>query len=162
MRVIKDREIIEDDWEQIADIENDQPLPEGNKIIPFDYWSANKEKIIASGKKVAVCINGGHDTEKVAKSLSHFSMIALDFPAFTDGRSYSHARLLRERYGYRGELRAVGDVLRDQLYFMHRCGIDSFQVREDKDIEDALKAFNEFSVKYQTAADGAEPVYRLR
>lgn len=99
----------------------------------------------------------------MARHLDDFpELIALDFPAFKDGRCYSHARLLRERYDYQGELRAVGDVLRDQLFFMKRCGIDSFQLRSDKDMEDALNAFNDFSVKYQTAADGAPPIYDVR
>ena len=94
--------------------------------------------------------------------LDQFELVALEFPKFTDGRSYSHARRLRDRFGYRGEIRAVGEVLRDQLFFMQRCGIDSYQVREDKDAEDALKGLSDFSVKYQTAADGAPPVYKLR
>jgi uncharacterized protein (DUF934 family) len=89
-------------------------------------------------------------------------MIALDFPVFKDGRCYSHARLLKDRYDYKGDLRAIGDVLRDQLFFMHRCGIDSFQIREDKDAEDALNAFNDFTVRYQAAADDAVPIYKLR
>ena len=89
-------------------------------------------------------------------------MLALEFPNFKDGRSYSHARLLRERFGFRGELRAVGDVLRDQLFFMQRCGIDAFQVREDKDAEDALRGLSGFTVKYQTAADGLPPIYKTR
>ena len=83
----------------------------------------------------------------------YFIIIALDFPTFKDGRSYSHARLLRERYKYEGELRAIGDVLQDQLFFMKRCGIDSFKVRDDKNIEEALKSFKDFSVRYQAAAD---------
>ena len=70
--------------------------------------------------------------------------------------------MLRERYGYQGELRAVGDVLRDQLFFLHRCGIDAFQIREDKDIEDAIESFADFSADYQPAADGAVPVYKNR
>ena len=94
--------------------------------------------------------------------LEHFSVIALDFPAFGDGRSYSHASLLRQRYGYKGDLRAVGDVLQDQLFFMQRCGFDSYAIREDKDIEEALKSLNDFTVRYQAAADGALPIYKQR
>ena len=91
-----------------------------------------------------------------------FSIIALDFPIFKDGRSYSHARLLRERYNYKGELRAVGDVLQDQLFFMERCGIDSFQIRDDKDIEQALNGLKGFSVRYQAAADDTIPISERR
>ena len=81
---------------------------------------------------------------------------------FKDGRSYSHARLLRERYGYKGELRAIGDVLQDQLFFMQRSGIDCFQIRDDKDIEQALNSFEAFSRCYQAAADDAIPIHKQR
>ena len=90
------------------------------------------------------------------------SIIALDFPAFKDGRSYSHARILRDRYNYEGELRAIGNVLRDQMFFMLRCGINCFEVTEGKNAEDALKSFNDFTVRYQAAADDAVPIYKLR
>ena len=162
MQVIKHRQIITDDWQRLTDINPGDELPSGKVIIPFAYWQANREKLIALNKKYSVCINGDLETEEVARDLEHFELIALEFPVFKDGRCYTHARLLRERYAYTGELRAVGDVLRDQLFFMERCGIDSFEVRADKNIEDALKAFTEFSVKYQTAADGATPIYKLR
>jgi len=162
LRVIKDRAIITDDWQRLPDLPVDQPLPDGKVIMPYAYWQANRDKLIAGGKNYAISINGDHETAEVAKDIAHFELIALEFPAFTDGRSYSHARLLRERYKFAGELRAVGDVLRDQLFFMYRCGIDSYEVRADKNIEDALKAFNEFSVRYQTAADQATPIYKTR
>ena len=162
MQVIKHRQIITDDWQRLTDINPGDELPSGKVIIPFAYWQANREKLIALNKKYSVCINGDLETEEVARDLEHFELIALEFPVFKDGRCYTHARLLRERYSYQGELRAVGDVLRDQLFFMERCGIDSFEVRADKDIHDALKAFTEFSVKYQTAADQAAPIYKLR
>ena len=162
MRVIKHREIVTDDWQRLADLGPEDALPPGKVIVPFSWWQANRENLIARGKKYAVCINGSHEVEEVAQDLENFELIALEFPAFKDGRCYSHARLLRERYHYQGELRAVGDVLRDQLYYMERCGIDSYEVRADKNIEDALKAFTEFSVRYQTAADRAVPVYKLR
>ena len=162
MRVIKHRQIVTDDWQRLMDLKPEDELPSGKMIVPFSWWQAHREMLIARGNKYAVCINGDHETEEVARDIDHFELIALDFPSFKDGRCYTHARLLRERYGYQGELRAVGDVLRDQLFFMERCGIDSFEVRADKNIEDALKAFTEFSVKYQTAADQAAPIYKIR
>ncbi len=162
MQIIKDNKIVEDDWVRITELENDSPLPEGKVIIPFKYWLANREQLINLDKKFAVCADADDEAEEIAKDLAHFELIALDFPKFADGRSYSNARLLRDRYGYQGELRAMGDVLQDQLFYMHRCGFNAFQLREDKDINAAMKAFNDFTVKYQTAADGAQPVYRLR
>ena len=162
MRVIKSGAVVEDGWQRIADPDTLQALPEGDLIVPLVYWRANRELLTRHNGKVAVCLNGDDSLDDIADSLDQFELVALAFPKFTDGRSYSHARLLRDRFDYRGEIRAVGDVLRDQLFFMQRCGVDSFQVREDKDMDDALKGLSGFSVKYQTAADGAAPVYRLR
>ena len=162
MRVIKDKRIQEDGWIRISAVEANQELPAGDIILPYPYWKEHREPLSSRSGQVAVCLNGEDRVEEVAEHLDRFRHIALEFPVFKDGRCYSHARLLRDRYGFEGDLRAVGDVLRDQLFYMRRCGISSFQVREDKDIEDALNAFNDFSVRYQAASDDAVPIYRLR
>ncbi len=162
MKVIKDNKIIEDDWQLLCQIDDLESLPAGKIIVPYAFWLENREALSKRAPGVGVCINGDIDTEQVAGDLDGIELIALDFPVFTDGRAYSHARLLRERYGYAGELRAVGDVLRDQLFFMRRCGIDSFQLRADQDAAAALGALNEFSVCYQGAADNVTPLYRRR
>ena len=88
--------------------------------------------------------------------------IAVNFPKFGDGRGYSIARLLRERYGYRGELRAIGQVARDHLYFMAQCGFDAFQLREGEDPQEALAAFNDFSEAYQASVARPQPLFRRR
>jgi uncharacterized protein (DUF934 family) len=162
VQLIKDQKIVEDNWQRITEVTADTDLPTGDVIVPFAYWLENSEALSSREGMLGVCIDGDNDIQEVVKDIEHFDLIALDFPAFADGRSYSHARLLRDRYKFEGELRAVGDVLRDQLFYMQRCGINSFQLREDKDMQDALKAFTELSVKYQTAADGVEPVYKYR
>lgn len=162
MRVIKAGKVLEDNWQRIASPEREHVLEDGDWIVPLDYWLVNRERLRDRKGKVAVCLNGDDNLEDLSDSLGQLELVALEFPKFTDGRSYSHARILRERHRYRGELRAVGDVLRDQLFFMQRCGIDAFQVREDKDAEDAVKGLSDFTVKYQAAADGSPPVYKLR
>jgi uncharacterized protein (DUF934 family) len=159
VQVIKDRKIISDEWQRVAD---DEAIPSGQMIISYRRWKKAEDEIAQHSGSLAICIDGDDEIEEVAELADQFELIALDFPTFADGRNYSNARLLRDRYAYKGDLRAVGDVLRDQLYYMHRCGITSFQVRADKSIEDALKAFDDFSLSYQTAADGAEPIYRYR
>lgn len=159
MRVIKDNAIVQDGWQLLG---SEEALPAGDVIVPLARWRAEREALARREGRLGVAIDGEAALEELAADLGRFALIALEFPAFSDGRCFSHARVLRERYGYRGELRAVGDVLRDQLYFMQRCGIDSFALRSDKDFDDALKAFGEFSVRYQSAADGAAPIYRLR
>ena len=162
MRVIKSGRVAHDSWQRVTEPDTQQLSPDGDWIVPWSYWQAERDSLTRHKGRIAVCLNGADSLDDLSGSLSLFELIALDFPQFKDGRCYSHARLLRERFNYRGELRAVGDVLRDQLFFMQRCGIDSFQVRDDKDIEDALKGLTDFSVKYQTCADGASPVYRQR
>lgn len=162
MRVIKDKAVVNDDWQLIREIDADAPVPEGKVILPLAYWQANRDALLKQNSEHAVWIDGDTETEALLDDLQHFSIIALDFPTFKDGRSYSHASLLRNRYNYKADLRAIGDVLQDQLFFMHRCGIDSYEVREDKDIEDAIKSLNDFSVRYQAAADDALPIYRQR
>ncbi len=163
MRVIKNNEIIEDSWQRIPAVADGETVPEeGDVIVPFSYWKEHRHSLEGRKGKTAVCLNGDDRVEEIAPDLQQFALIALDFPVFKDGRCYSHARLLRDRYAYPGEIRAVGDVLRDQLFFMKRCGIDAFQIREDKDPADALKAFTDFTVTYQPAADNAPPIYTRR
>ena len=160
MRVIKDKQVIDDEWILVRDTEND--LQPGKVILPLAYWQENRDALINENEQHAVWIDGDTETEALLDDLDKFDLIALDFPKFKDGRSYTHARLLKQRYDYQGELRAIGDVLRDQLFYLLRCGFDSFQLREDKDAEAALKSFNDFTVRYQAAADDAVPVYKLR
>ena len=160
MRIIdSNNAIAEDGWQLIAD---DAELPVGDVIVSVKRWQAEYDALNARSERLALVLAGDTPVSAIADDLDRFPLIALAFPKFSDGRCFSHARLLRERYGYQGEIRAVGDVQRDQLYFMRRCGIDSFAVREDRDIVDALKAFGEFTVRYQPAADDAEPIYRYR
>ncbi len=162
MQVIKDGSVIDDDWLLIRDIEDSSPIPGGDVILPLAFWHANRNQLLKTKKKHAIWIDGSIETESFLGDIEFFSIIALDFPTFKDGRSYSHARLLRERYNYKGELRAVGDVLQDQLFFMERCGINSFQIRDDKDIEQALNGFKSFSNRYQAAADNTIPISKKR
>lgn len=162
MRVIKNKRVVNDDWQLIRELDDSAAIPEGNVILPFAYWQANRDALLKTNSEHAVWIDGSVETEVLLEDLKHFALIGLDFPAFKDGRSYSHARLLRDRYAYKGDLRAIGDVLQDQLFYMQRCGFDSFEVREDKDAEEALKGLEDFTICYQAAADDAVPIYKLR
>ncbi|GAB2799375.1 DUF934 domain-containing protein [Halomonas shantousis] len=105
------------------------------------------------------------DTElsvELASQLQSAPLVAIDFPAFTDGRGYTLARLLRERFQYAGEVRAIGDVLIDQLYYMTRCGFDALALREDQNVDDALRALTTFSVSYQSGVDVREALFTRR
>jgi uncharacterized protein (DUF934 family) len=154
-------QIIEDDWDvrRTADSVDAEDL--SCKIVPLSYLRTTSDEQSMSDIR-AVWISPDDDFEPLVPRLREMDMIAVDFPTFRDGRGYSVATLLRSRYGWKGELRAIGDVLRDQLNYMRRCGFDSFAVRADKDIHDAIKSFSHYSVKYQGAIDDPLPLFRRR
>jgi len=129
-------------------------------ILPFSHFQTLEGD--EASKVRAVWISPDDDFESLVPRLLGLELIAVDFPVFRDGRGYSVATLLRSRYGWRGELRAIGDVLRDQLNYMRRCGFDAFAVRADKDIHDAIKSFGHYSVRYQGAVDDPVPLFRRR
>lgn len=157
MKVIKDGCIVDDAWTLVADGE---ALPEGgHAIVSLARWNAERQALLAAGVPVGVVLRSSEQPGAI-EDLGRAALVAIDFPSFTDGRGYTSARLLRTRLGYEGEVRAIGDVLRDQLFFMKRCGIDSYAVKPGKDIEGALAAFRDFSVTYQAAADDERPLFR--
>jgi uncharacterized protein (DUF934 family) len=167
--IIKNRAIVNDDWTVVRAAEDGTlpavaALPVGKVLVPLALWQAEREALSASRSAAELGVWLAPDSEPadIAGDFGRIALIGVDFPVFRDGRGYSIARLLRERYGYQGEIRAIGDVLRDQLNFMYRCGFDAYAVREDKDIQDALNAFGEFTVQYQGAFDEPSPLFRRR
>ena len=167
-QIIKQREVVDDDWSVLKLVEDGTPetveVPAGKIIVPVKVWLAQREQLLARAARgeLGVWFASDELAHTVKDDLGQFAVVAVDFPKFSDGRGYSIAYNLRKRLGYQGELRAIGDVLRDQLLFHSRCGFDAFAVREDKDINDALNAFNEFSEQYQGATDNPEPLFRRR
>ncbi len=131
-------------------------------IVPLGLYVEHSSALKARDGGLGVWLEAGEEIEEIADQLDNFQVIALNFPAFTDGRHSSTAYMLRTRYGYKGEVRAIGDVLRDQLWALQRVGFDAFALREDKDPEDALKAFSEFNEVYQASADQPQPLFRRR
>lgn len=165
-KIIKHESIVDDSWQLLKLAESDKAetvaLPDGPVLLPLAVWQARKQEIISRNQPIGVWLESSEGPEAIAGELDHFTVIGVNFPKFADGRSYSTARLLRERYGYRGEIRALGDVLQDQLFFMKRCGIDAYAVRADKDIEKALAGLRTFSETYQAAVDQPQPLFRRR
>ena len=118
--------------------------------------------LTARREPVGVWLDGSDDVSVLADAIATIPLIAINFPKFTDGRGYSAASLLRTRYGFKGELRAIGDVLRDQLFYLQRVGFNAFAVRADKDIADALNALKDFSETYQASTIDPIPLFRRR
>ncbi|WP_433765646.1 DUF934 domain-containing protein [Pseudomonas putida] len=143
----------EDSWTLVRDVE--APLPMGALILPLAKWLENPQQ-------QAVWLGPDDELEALKPWFTQLPLIALDFPSFRDGRAYSQAYLLRTRLGWTGELRAIGDVLRDQLSHMRQCGFDSFAVREDKSAEDALKGLAGMSVLYGRSVIEPRPLFRRR
>jgi uncharacterized protein (DUF934 family) len=164
MALIKDRKLAADSW-LLLDKGAAGAIPEvpasGDVIVPLAVWKASRDALIARGR-VGVWLAGNDEPADIAEDLAHVSLIAVRFPSFTDGRGYSIARILRERYGWRGELRAIGDIQRDQVFYLTRCGFDALALREGEDVDTALAAFNDFSERYQTSVDQPYPLFRRR
>jgi uncharacterized protein (DUF934 family) len=160
--IIKDRTVIKDDWEVLHLSEEDTadsvPVPAGKIIVPLKVWQHQREQLLTR-KDLGVWFSSNEQAKELVKDIHHFQLIAIDFPKFADGRGYSIAYNLRTRFGYVGELRAIGDVLRDQLFYMQRVGFNSFAVRADKNIHDAIKGLSDFSEKYQTSVDEKNPLF---
>lgn len=160
MPVVKDGIIIEDPWVHVADGE-DMPM-NSPVVVSADRWLTDRASLVHRNGRIGVRLRNDQSPDDLGEDLYRFGVVALEFPAFKDGRAYTQARLLRERYRFTGEIRAVGDVLRDQLLFMQRCGIDAFEIRKQADAEAFAKAVGEISVYYQPAADDRRPVSALR
>jgi uncharacterized protein (DUF934 family) len=111
---------------------------------------------------VGLWINGDEEIEGIAQSIVTAPVIAINFPKFVDGRGFSVARLLRDRFGFKGELRAVGQIIRDQLFLLQRCGFNAFQFDSEIDLTEAVKSLADFSDAYQVAADQPEPLFKRR
>jgi uncharacterized protein (DUF934 family) len=135
---------------------------DGHIIVSLSQWQEQREVLSSRSDPLGIVLHSDEKPAEIAAELDQFAIIALDFPAFADGRAYSYARLLRDRYGYTGELRAVGDVLLEQLHFMHRVGFNSFDINSDDAIAAWETAAADISVWYQPTGDGRTPVIRLR
>ena len=161
--IIKDRSIVPDDWEVLRLAEGETAesvaLPDGKVIVPLAVWQARRDSLQARGD-VAVWLASDERPEALKDDLAALPLIAVDFPKFGDGRGYSIAYNLRARFDYQGELRAIGDVLRDQLFYMQRVGFNAFATRPDRSIEDALKGLTDFSEAYQASWDKKAPLFR--
>ena len=158
MKVIKNGQPVDKSWTHLTD---DDPSQTGPCTVSLARWLQEKEDLLKSSSGVGVRLSAADSPESLATDLDAISLIILDMHPFTDGRPFTQARILRD-FGYQGEIRARGDFLRDQMFFLSRVGVDAFEFPEDVDLQDRLKAFEEFTVTYQAAADARRPVHTLR
>ncbi len=160
-KLIKHGEVIDDAWQVLREIPEDG-LPSGKIIVPLNYWLEHRDALRARGagdEKVGVWLASDQPPAPLADDLAHLPIIAIDFPLFTDGRGFSYGRTLREQCKYKGEVRAIGQFIRDQLYYLSRCGFDSFAI-ETTDPEKALGSLYDFSSGYSAAIDQPLPWFR--
>ena len=161
--IIKQRRIENDSWRLLKPAADGSAPPvaeSGDIIVPLAVWLDCRHALLSRPARLGVWLDGDDEPTLIADDLGNFGVIAVNFAQFADGRGYSLGRLMRERYGWRGELRAVGDVLRDQLFYLSRSGFDAFQLRPDADPHAALPSLRDFTAAYQAAADGRLPRFR--
>lgn len=157
--IIKNGAIVSDSYQLVTEVGE---LPNSDVIVSLAVWQQHSPAVLAHRHKKGVMLKPDQHLELIAEHIQQLDVIALDFPAFADGRGYSYAVLLRQRYGFTGELRATGDIFKDNLFYLKRCGFDSFVVRADKDINVALQGLHDFSLGYQASVDESLPLYRRR
>lgn len=160
-KLIKNNAVIDDNWTLVKDASAVSELPAGKIIVPLALWQANKAELAARGE-VGVWLSTADDATAVQDDLAQLPVVAVNFPAFTDGRGYSIARILRDHFRYDGEIRAVGDVLRDQLFYLKRSGFNAFVMRENDKSEEALQSLNDFTYSYQAGADDNRALFNRR
>ena len=169
--VIRNGRVERDDW-RFLDLpgvgapghasEDDPQLAAERIAVPLAAWRARREELMRNLGSVGVWLAPTDDPADLVPGLDRLQLVAVHFPRFADGRGYSSAVLLRTRYGYRGELRAVGDVGRDQLFHLKRCGFDAFSLPPHRDPHAALASLADFSLRYQGSVDDPLPLFRRR
>ena len=161
--LIRGSEIVDDGWQLIREREasiND--LPEGNVIVPLSLWKSEHDALRARDGAMAIWIDVDEEVEDIAEEVASFALIAINCPSFTDGTGLSTAVLLRTRFGFQGELRAVGDIRRDWLSYMRRCGFDSYLFASGEEAEQALESLVVMRDYYQGSVVEPSPLFRRK
>lgn len=161
--LIKNDVLVADEWTVLRLKEGETAdrvtVPAGKVIVPLPVWNCQHETL-QQRPELGVWLASFERAEDIQEELQRFPVIGVDFHKFTDGRGYTMAYRLRKQMGFRGELRAMGDILRDQLFLLKRVGFDAFALRPDKDAHAALKGFADFSLSYQASVDTDAPLFR--
>ena len=159
MQILKNKQVIEDSWKTLS---ADDAIIDGDIIVPFSHWQKEKDTFGKHTGKLGVSISSDTNIDDVIANLNSFDLVSMNFPKYTDGTCFSYGFLLRERHKFEGELRATGDVFRDQFAYLERCGFDAIQLDDEQALDVGKKSFDDMSMVYQASADKAEPFYRVR
>jgi uncharacterized protein (DUF934 family) len=143
-------------------VPDEAPIPRGDVIVSLQRFQTEGQRLLAEGRSVGVRIESTEAVEDIAADLPRIAAVALVFPKYRQGQNYSSAMILRQRFGYAGEIRAVGEVLREQARFMIRCGIDAFEPADASQAADITHVANRYRHVYQRAADGRAPAFKER
>lgn len=164
-KLVKDGAIIENTWTLLPKPEADAAnveIPTGQVIVPLSVWQAQK-LALQNRNDIGVWLDSDETADLLGEEAKNLPLIAVNFPTFMDGRAFTTARLLRERFGFTGELRAVGNFIRDQLCYLRRCGVNAFAFSNpDADLQAALKSLDDFTEYYQASVDQPLPLFRRR
>lgn len=164
-KLIKNGQLTQDYWTILREATGPevlQAVPGKSFIVPLKFWKLYQGDLADYDGDVAIWLDSDENVNDIGPELERFSLVALHFPIFSDGRPYTNARELRECLKYGGEIRAIGDVLRDQLYYMSQCGFNAFDLRSDQNPENCLTAFADFSTSYQATISEPSPLFRRR
>jgi uncharacterized protein (DUF934 family) len=150
MQIIKDKQLVDNTWTFVDD--DSEFGNSGDITVSLNRWESHKQQLAHRSGRTGIRLSPGDHTEELADTLNGVELIELDFPVFSDGRPFSHARLLRSRLGYQGEIRAVGHFLPDQIFYLARVGVDAFQLKNKQQVPLALSCLDDFTVRYQASS----------
>ena len=159
-QILKDTLVVSDNW--ILLDENADSIPAGDILLSYQQWQNFADQLSNHSGSIGIWLDGHAEIEQIIEPLLNLPLIAINFPKFADGRGFSAARLIRERYNYAGELRAIGGFIRDQLYLLNRCGFNAFQFSDENELSDAAESLKDFSENYQVSVDQENPLFRRR
>jgi uncharacterized protein (DUF934 family) len=158
-KLIKSGAYAQDSFVPVAD---DAALPDGAILVSLARFQKERESLLERNTPIGVKLASDQNPQLLGDDVSRLSLVALEFPKFRDGRAFSWARILRTRMGFKGEIRAVGDFLFDQVNYQHRVGFDAWEVPDHFTVEMFQQALNEMTDVYQPSADGKKTIRELR
>ncbi|WP_299587342.1 DUF934 domain-containing protein [uncultured Microbulbifer sp.] len=165
--LILNSEVCPNEWQLLPQQEEGEnieanALPSGKIILPLRQWQAHREALAERSAEVGVWLDSDEGAELIGREAANLPLIAINFPAFADGRGFTAGRMLRERFGFKGELRAVGGFMRDQLTYLQRCGFNAYAFEGDQSLTSLKESLHDFGDSYQSGVDQPLPMFRRR